>query len=114
MNTIKVISISVLGGLLGLLAGFGIMGLQFRQAAAQVLNHGGGELVMVQQADSAGLPVNAAVGVGDDFVTQVYKKVSPAVVHITNRFQQYDLFFGPYEDEATGSGVIVNPQGYIL
>jgi S1-C subfamily serine protease len=117
MSSVKIITIGVLGAVLGLLAGLGIMGLEFRQAAAQQPSAGNapggsGQLVSIQQSD--GQSINATTGVGGDFVTQVYKKVSPAVVHITNKSQQYDMFYGPVETEATGSGVIVDPQGYIL
>jgi serine protease Do len=52
-------------------------------------------------------------------VTEVYKAVSPAVVHITNQTEAvvgYDFFRGPQRGltEAIGSGVIVDPSGYIL
>jgi S1-C subfamily serine protease len=113
MKTAKTITITILGGLIGLLAGLGIMGLQFRHAAAQMpdILPGGGTIAIQQSNAPAG---SAAVGVGGSFVSEVYKKVSPAVVHITNKSQQYDMFMRSYETEATGSGVIVDNQGYIL
>src|SRR5207237_7595086 len=54
------------------------------------------------------------VGVGGNFVSEVYKAASPAVVHITNHSTQRDFFFQPVQQESTASGVIVNASGYIL
>jgi S1-C subfamily serine protease len=64
-------------------------------------------------ADLTGSGQQVTVGVGGNFVTEVYKQVSPAVVHITNRNVQR-TFWGPMESESTGSGVIVDKDGYIL
>ena len=44
----------------------------------------------------------------------VYKKVSPAVVHIASRALAYDFFFNPVPQEGTGSGFLIDEQGHIL
>ena len=38
----------------------------------------------------------------------VYKKVSPAVVHIASRAVLYDFFFNPVPQEGTGSGFLID------
>ncbi|MCB1220084.1 MAG: trypsin-like peptidase domain-containing protein [Planctomycetales bacterium] len=63
---------------------------------------------------TAQFSAQSTVGVGGSFVSDVYDMVSPAVVHITNRIERQDFFFGPINEEATGSGVIVSKSGYIL
>jgi len=44
----------------------------------------------------------------------VYKKVSPAVVHIASRALAFDFFFNPVPQEGTGSGFLIDEQGHIL
>lgn len=66
------------------------------------------------QPQGTQVSAQSSVGVGGSFVTDVYKHVSPAVVHITNSTEYVDFFWGPQHAEATGSGVIVDDRGYIL
>jgi len=44
---------------------------------------------------------------------EIYRAYSPGVVNITNRGYQEGIF-GPVPSEGTGSGAIINEQGYIL
>jgi len=44
----------------------------------------------------------------------VYNKVSPGVVNITSTIVEYDFFFTPYANEATGSGIVLDLDGNIL
>ncbi len=44
----------------------------------------------------------------------IAKEITPAVVGISTTDIKYDLFFRPVESRSVGSGVIVNPKGYIL
>ncbi|MBN2082818.1 trypsin-like peptidase domain-containing protein [bacterium] len=129
MSTTRITTTVILACLVGLLAGFGIGNLPRQHALANVLAAsgdqspaGGQTTAGVNFAQPAANPaeVNAAstTGVGGSFVTDVYKKVSPAVVHITNRatYEGFDFFLRPQqiETESTGSGVIVESSGYIL
>lgn len=46
--------------------------------------------------------------------THIYKTLSPAVVNITSTTLRYDSFFEVIPSNGTGSGVIIDPAGYIL
>lgn len=118
MSTLRIVAVTVLCAIVGLLVGIGTMALLARNASAAHFDPTGTPTAAfaIGESSSTGSPVNAAgdVGIGGSFVSSVYRKVSPAVVHITNRGQGFDLFHGPVATEATGSGVIVDPNGYIL
>jgi S1-C subfamily serine protease len=111
MSALKTVIIAVLSALAGIALQFGFNGVAQRQAVAALDGPGGGLM-------AAALTPGGAVAPGGTFVTQVYKQVSPMVVHITNRVeqQQFNIFSGPFTSvsEAVGSGVIVDPAGYIL
>ena len=135
MNMSRTISALALSILAGLLLGFGITTISSRAARAHTLMH-----EQISSDISALIPGNidsdnhnldfqingqanpgtaqfsaqSTTGVGGSFVSDVYDMVSPAVVHITNRIERQDFFFGPINEEATGSGVIVSKSGYIL
>src|SRR5512133_1357798 len=104
MNTGKIIAVTVLGSLAGLLLGFAITTAQYRNDAPHA--------PAVVQAAAAGQPGDSAADppapsdrrlahIGGSFVTDVYKRVSPAVVHITNNVQYMDFFYGPQTRAAT-------------
>jgi len=123
MHSLRITTIAVLSCLIGLVLGFGLTAMQSRKANAHLQLSKPREPVtsQTQLATSTAAPaVSAAnsVGVGGSFVTDVYNSVSPAVVHITNRYSEVMFdFWGPpqrVESEATGSGVIVDAGGYIL
>lgn len=117
----RVFTIAVLCALAGVLAGFATTTILHRmdsQAYAAMLP---GAAATANSALDGGEPLAVAaaaqqgsIGVGGSFVTDVYKRVSPAVVHITNSTEYMDFFYGPQKAEATGSGVIVDERGYIL
>jgi S1-C subfamily serine protease len=71
-------------------------------------------------AESPALPaVSAApraetVSEAEQIVIRVYREVSPAVVHITSTALAYDFFFNEVPQKGTGSGFIINEQGYIV
>jgi len=50
----------------------------------------------------------------EQVVISVYKNASPGVVHITSVALAYDFFFNIVPQEGTGSGFIIDDQGYIL
>jgi S1-C subfamily serine protease len=111
MSKGKSICVVCLAVLAGLLAGFGVGNFPPNRAEALT--------PLATPAANSSSAVTAAVttGVGGNFVSEVYKAVSPTVVHITNKSTQVAFgFWGPqqYESEATGSGVIVEDSGYIL
>ncbi len=47
-------------------------------------------------------------------ITNLYERVSPAVVHITSQITQMDFFFGPVPSEGAGSGFLWDDQGHIV
>jgi S1-C subfamily serine protease len=122
MNSIKVAAVVLLSAMAGLALGSGVMGLNSRRAAQSVSSVGQTSTIAsafpnstVQAAETGS--ATRTVGVGGNFVTQVYKQANAAVVHITNHsVQQGGGFFfgGPVESESTGSGVIVDQNGFIL
>ena len=46
--------------------------------------------------------------------TKLYKELSPTVVNITTTTLKYDAFFDIVPSNGSGSGVIIDPSGYIL
>ncbi|MEK7853992.1 MAG: hypothetical protein AAB272_03500, partial [candidate division NC10 bacterium] len=46
-------------------------------------------------------------------VIGVYKRVSPAVVHIASIALAYDFFFNVVPQAGTGSGFLIDEQGHI-
>ncbi len=115
----RMLSIAILCAVAGVLAGFATTTALNRMdsqahAAATPGASAGFDLGPGGQAAAVAAAQQGTVGVGGNFVTDVYKRVSPAVVHITNSTQYMDFFYGPKTAEATGSGVIVDDRGYIL
>lgn len=51
---------------------------------------------------------------GDSIIPVIAREITPAVVGISTVEIHYDLFFRPVESMSVGSGVIVDPNGYIL
>ncbi|MDK2959938.1 MAG: hypothetical protein PWP12_122 [Bacillota bacterium] len=47
-------------------------------------------------------------------ITAIAERVGPAVVGIATREPAYDWFYGAYEKEGVGSGIIFDQAGYIL
>ncbi|MCC7478933.1 trypsin-like peptidase domain-containing protein [bacterium] len=119
MSTIRIVLVTMLCTIAGLLVGFGMSITSQRGNSASAAPSGDMELASLgTSADSSSPELGALlpgdhIGPGGSFVTSVYNKVAPAVVHVTNRKVQMS-FFGPQEAEATGSGVIVDEKGYIL
>lgn len=121
MTTQKILAFTLLTLTVGLTLGFGVTTLGLGQASAHSVQLAArpvfGELGFADPV----VPLTVAhhsEGVGGSFVTDVYNAVSPAVVHITNRsvHTRMNFWSGPQEyiSEATGSGVIVDGNGYIL
>ena len=120
MTNLKILTVTMLSCLAGIVLGLAVMGLAGRQAAAQGLSGGpAGEASEFQLGanpveDLAVNATGASVGVGGSFVTEVYERVSPSVVHITNTSYVQTMFWGPQPTMSQASGVIVDPSGYIL
>jgi len=53
------------------------------------------------------------IDVAEALTVRVYEKVSPSVVHITSRVITMG-FWGPYPEEGTGSGFVIDKQGHIV
>ena len=58
--------------------------------------------------------VFAELDAKDQVLTNLYQRVSPSVVHITNRSQTLDPFQGVVPQEGTGSGFVFDDQGHII
>jgi putative serine protease PepD len=56
----------------------------------------------------------APIDIEEQLVTNLYERVSPAVVHITAQLVTMDFFFGPTPSEGTGSGFVVDDTGHIV
>jgi 2-alkenal reductase len=56
----------------------------------------------------------APIDIEEQLITNLYQRVSPAVVHITARIYTMDFFRGPVPSEGTGSGFIVDDIGHIV
>jgi len=50
----------------------------------------------------------------DSAIIEAVRKVKPAVVTVVNRMATRRGYFGTYSPTASGSGVIIDPQGYIV
>lgn len=117
MRTFIVVLLCTMAGVLFGFAGTTVLHRLDAQAHAAVSPAAApaGDFAFVRgQLQATQVAAQSSVGVGGSFVTDVYKKVSPAVVHITNSTEYVDFFWGPQHAEATGSGVIVDERGYIL
>ena len=56
----------------------------------------------------------APTDVEEQLITNLYERISPAVVHVTARIITMDFFFGPSASEGTGSGFVVDRSGHIV
>jgi S1-C subfamily serine protease len=54
------------------------------------------------------------VDVEEQLITAIYRRASPAVVHVTSKVIQYSYFWGPVPQEGTGSGFIIDESGHIV
>lgn len=50
----------------------------------------------------------------EEVIIRVYREVSPAVVNITSTAVVYDFFFNVVPQRGSGSGFIIDEQGYII
>jgi S1-C subfamily serine protease len=118
MTSMKTILTAILCTLVGVLFGFATTTVLHRidmqaHASERAGNTAGNTGLQDSPASFTPQTGGQSVGVGSNFVSEVYKKVSPAVVHITNTME-LNSFWGSRTAEATGSGVIVDERGYIL
>jgi S1-C subfamily serine protease len=58
--------------------------------------------------------VFAQLDARDEILTNLYKRVSPSVVHITSHSQSLDVFSGVVPSEGTGSGFVFDAGGHIV
>src|SRR5262249_32385633 len=63
-----------------------------------------------QPADS----VYAKLDAKDQVMINLYQRVGPSVVDISNRSQSLDFFQGVVPQEGTGSGFVLDNQGHII
>lgn len=56
----------------------------------------------------------APIDIEEQLITNLYERVSPAVVHITAQIVTMDFFFGHTPSEGTGSGFVVDAVGHIV
>ena len=62
---------------------------------------------------SAPIPTSTVIVPPEQLVVDIYERVSPSVVNITSRVITQS-FFGPIPQEGTGSGFVLDKQGYIV
>jgi S1-C subfamily serine protease len=72
--------------------------------------------VIVLVATPTPLPPEAfeEMDVEEKLITNVYERVSPAVVHIKSRVITFHFFLSPIPHEGTGSGFIIDKEGHIV
>jgi S1-C subfamily serine protease len=58
--------------------------------------------------------VMAPIDIEEQLITNLYERVSPAVVHITAEVITMNFIFGPVPSEGTGSGFVVDLDGHII
>ncbi len=58
--------------------------------------------------------ISSALTLDEQNNIDIYRKAAPAVVNITSTVIQRDFFFGVVPRSGSGSGVIIDPKGYIL
>ncbi len=56
----------------------------------------------------------APIDIEEELITNLYQRVSPAVVHVKARIVTMSFFFGPQASEGTGSGFVIDEQGRIV
>jgi S1-C subfamily serine protease len=56
----------------------------------------------------------ASIDIEEQLITNLYQRVSPAVVHVTARIYDMDFFLGPVPSEGTGSGFVIDDVGHIV
>ncbi len=56
----------------------------------------------------------APIDIEEQLITNLYQRVSPAVVHIAAQVITMNFFMGPTPQEGTGSGFIIDQQGHII
>jgi S1-C subfamily serine protease len=56
----------------------------------------------------------APLDIEEELITNLYERVSPAVVHITSQITQMSFFFGPVPGEGSGTGFLWDEQGHIV
>jgi S1-C subfamily serine protease len=56
----------------------------------------------------------APIDLEEQLITNLYERVSPAVVHITAQVITMNFFFGPTPSEGTGSGFVIDSEGHIV
>ena len=64
-------------------------------------------------AETGPVPPDALAGL-EGVNTRIYEQLGPSVVNITTIEVSYDFFFEPAQEQGTGSGSIIDRNGYIL
>jgi S1-C subfamily serine protease len=54
------------------------------------------------------------IDIEEELITNLYQRVSPAVVHVKARIVTMSFFFGPQASEGTGSGFVIDGRGRIV
>ena len=99
---------AIAGGLLGAFAGGSAAYLLLRQAAPQK------PLEAALPPDAPSLTTSVTVDV-NTAVTDAVARVGPAVVTVVSHLPPQRTFFGQLvENAASGSGLIVSPEGYVI
>ncbi|MCL6450646.1 MAG: trypsin-like peptidase domain-containing protein [Acetobacteraceae bacterium] len=95
-----------------LLGGLAAGGAVFLAGGGHFGEEGPGEGAAPPAPDGGGSP--APLPPASASVVEVAERVAPAVVGVSTVRLTYDFFYRPVPVEGVGSGVIVDPRGYIL
>lgn len=71
-------------------------------------------IIIVATPTQLSVEAMAPIDIEEQLITNLYQRISPAVVHVTAQVTTMNFFFGPMPEEGTGSGFIVDEQGHIV
>ncbi len=108
-----VILLAVLVGVVGGAVAGGIVGYYAAQNAV-VAKPITATTVAANPTAQPVVPVTNITLKEDSAIIEAVRKVKPAVVTVVNRMATRRGYFGTYSPTASGSGVIIDPQGYIV
>lgn len=109
-----VILLAVLVGVVGGAVAGGVAGYYMAQNAVAVSKPIPTAVVTPSPTAPPVVPVTNLTLKEDSAIIEAVRKVKPAVVTVVNRMASRRGYFGTYSPTASGSGVIIDKQGYIV
>lgn len=109
-----VILLAVLVGVVGGAVAGGVMGYYTAQNAVAVSKPIPITTIATNPTAQPVMPVTNLTLKEDSAIIEAVRKIKPAVVTVVNRMASRRGYFGTYSPTASGSGVIIDKQGYIV